>query len=737
MKKKQLRQLPSLLATNEMLDIAAQDKPEKEEYEYYFGHTETREIYQYSLYLRAVVKHRILKLSVFNAQDLRLRSTIPTFDIYFSKKEQQFLTYDNLEGKWRTAMLHNLEWTHRSCRAKGYWISPKDAETVKRYFKTSDDPLKAVSEFQESIRKQELIKRHKKITDPWDADLSVVPALPKDWSRWVDKVGIRQNYIFYHYIRNGAKTGYCTFCGNEVPLKQHPFHNREGVCPRCHHPIVFKSYGRSGRIDTGMNYLYLIQRCDGGFVIRCFEASRRYGKGRYESPSISCHEIRRTLYNRWLSSRAYFWGDYAHREWRWVATDAYRPFGYYSRRQMWGKVYGKTLPSLAREELRDTGLCDWIKAHDSICDPEEYLAVLKAVPPWEKVWKANLPTLAKEVWNGSSDFTNLLADPHAGSLVKVLGLDASRLQKLRRLDGNCNTLSWIQHEKASDRTIPDEALKWFSKERIAVKSVDFILDRMSPLQIYHYIQRQIKQYHTDSWEVLRTWRDYLSMAGRLHMDVTDEIVYRCKELRKRHTALVKEFEKKGDDIRAQELSEEYPEVNAICHGLSQKYGLVGKKYAVIAPQGIKDILMEGKALHHCVASSEHYWDRIQNRESYILFLRKTSDLAKPFYTLEVEPNGTIRQKRTSYDRQGKEIKELSKFLLEWQAEVAKRLSSSDYLLAKKSCALRQEELEQLQKDQVIIHIGELQGQLLSDVLRADLMEANVLPAENEIIPAAV
>lgn len=226
------------------------------------------------------------------------------------------------------------------------------------------------------------------------------------------------------------------------------------------------------------------------------------------------------------------------------------------------------------------------------------------------------------------------------------------------------------------------------------------------------------------------------MAGRLHMDVTDEIVYRCKELRKRHTALVKEFEKKGDDIRAQELSEEYPEVNAICHGLSQKYGLVGKKYAVIAPQGIKDILMEGKALHHCVASSEHYWDRIQNRESYILFLRKTSDLAKPFYTLEVEPNGTIRQKRTSYDRQGKEIKELSKFLLEWQAEVAKRLSSSDYLLAKKSCALRQEELEQLQKDQVIIHIGELQGQLLSDVLRADLMEANVLPAENEIIPAA-
>lgn len=184
------------------------------------------------------------------------------------------------------------------------------------------------------------------------------------------------------------------------------------------------------------------------------------------------------------------------------------------------------------------------------------------------------------------------------------------------------------------------------------------------------------------------------------------------------------------------MAKEYPDVNAICQGLSHKYGFVGKKYAVIAPNGIKDILMEGKALHHCVASSEHYWDRIQTHESYILFLRKTSALGKPFYTLEVEPNGTIRQKRTSYDRQGKEIKELSAFLLEWQAEVAKRLTSNDYLLAEKSYALRQEELEKSQKDQVIIHIGELQGQLLSDVLRADLMEANVLPAEKENAPAA-
>ena len=37
-----------------------------------------------------------------------------------------------------------------------------------------------------------------------------VPELPKDWSHWVDKVAIQQNYIYYHYKKGGAKTGYCT-----------------------------------------------------------------------------------------------------------------------------------------------------------------------------------------------------------------------------------------------------------------------------------------------------------------------------------------------------------------------------------------------------------------------------------------------------------------------------------------------------------------------------------------------
>lgn len=45
----------------------------------------------------------------------------------------------------------------------------------------------------------------------------------------MDKVAIRQNYIYYHYKKGGAKTGYCTYCEKEVPIKVHPHHNQKAA----------------------------------------------------------------------------------------------------------------------------------------------------------------------------------------------------------------------------------------------------------------------------------------------------------------------------------------------------------------------------------------------------------------------------------------------------------------------------------------------------------------------------
>lgn len=150
-----------------------------------------------------------------------------------------------------------------------------------------------------------------------------------------------------------------------------------------------------------------------------------------------------------------------------------------------------------------------------------------------------------------------------------------------------------------------------------------------------------------------------------------------------------------------------------------------EEYMVVAPENIFAIIKEGRMLHHCVGndgSGERYYERMERRESFILFLRRTDEPEDPYYTLEIEPDGTVRQKRTLFDRQHEDIEQATDFLRRWQKVIAERLTGRDLKLAAESRILREKEFIQLKKDRVIIHTGHLAGRLLADVLMADLME---------------
>ena len=136
----------------------------------------------------------------------------------------------------------------------------------------------------------------------------------------------------------------------------------------------------------------------------------------------------------------------------------------------------------------------------------------------------------------------------------------------------------------------------------------------------------------------------------------------------------KEREKEEKIRKIQQEKQLHTEIKA-------KYEYADADYMVVVPSGILDIITEGRALHHCVGSSDRYWDRIERRESFVMFLRKTDDPFHAYYTLEVEPDGTVRQKRTEYDRQKKDIEQETEFLQKWQRVVTARLTESDKALA--------------------------------------------------------
>lgn len=717
MKKSELLKMDRLTATPQMMRRAANDKPKV-----VIGYRQRSEQYKYDLYLRCRIQNNILKVVLFWTADMHKGGNLPIYEIYFSLADKQFITYDCTSQKWRDAKLDVLEWPqYRGWYNMKVWSSRKTRLKIQNYLGTSLDVWRAMVCFQRQVRADQLEQRYKKETDQWDNDLAQTPPLPKDWKRWTDKVGIQENYIFYEYRKGGAKTGHCSYCEKEVPIRN-PLHNKEGYCPRCRHKVVFKCIGRAGTVHTDTYYFYLLQRCKDGVMLREFEGKRTYRKGQYMKPEVFSFELRRMICDKnGFPQRIYYWGNYKQRYCRWILGHLSKSFYYSSA----GRIYGRTLPNLAAKELKTTGLREYICGNITT-DPTVYLLTYLEHPFIEKFVKAGLPHLAKDYIEDkcSYGYDSIPLSIQETSLAKLLNINGQELKRLRQNNGGCKFLSWLQYEKAFGKAIPDRTITWFCQENIRPRDLDFVRGKMSIPQIQKYIVRQMSESHMNSYNIINIWADYLSMAKRLKMDTNNELVYRVRDLQRRHNELVQSCQRYGESmtIRVGNILEEYPHIDEICQSLKEKYEYSDEEYMIIAPTCVEEIILEGRALNHCVSDSDRYWDRIESHESYILFLRKRSNPSIAYYTLEIEPDGTIRQKRSLLNEQYEDIEQASDFLLKWQKAVSERLTDEDRSFAKRSRTLRMEEFEQLRKDQVVVRTGTLSGKLLVDVLMNDLME---------------
>lgn len=714
MRKDELLKLRTLNATPKMMQMAEKDNLETRKIKQW-GYESSHKCYKIGCYMRCQQLGEILKVALFLPNIMRNGCDKPTFEIFINRQAEWFITYDCQNKKWLTAKIDMLPipqprayWGYQG----EVWINQEGRSTIKNLLKTEKGGFDGILEYQRSIRELEIVRRNKRITDPWDEDLKQIPPVPKDWVNWTQKVGITEQFIFYEYGKGNPTSGWCTYCEKQVPIRE-PRHNKEGSCPCCRHKITFKADKKAGVVNTKSANMYLIQRCKDGFVIRQFNASARYRPGARQNPETCNWEIRRVIYEG-KSRRNYVWEDFKQRGLRWCLQDSYRC--------CWavpGKVYGKTMPSLGRHELSRTGLPE-VVANSNEVDPEYYIDALSRHPALERIAKAGLYRLALEYAAHPECCKNAFAD--CGDLAKYLGIDKHLMSRLRESHGGILYLKWLRFEKKSAKAVPDEVIKWFEKNQIYPDTVEFIMGKMSGLQVYHYISRQMAENEKPAKDVVREWKDYMSMAKRLHMDTNDAIVYRVKKLFQRHDELVALVAKKDAQEEIRNLQKKFPGVDKICAAVKAKYEYIGEKYRIVAPDGIGDIIAEGRTLHHCVGSSERYFDRIQSHEAYILFLRKVENPNVPYYTLEIEPGGTVRQKRTSYDRQNSDIKDAEKFLQKWQKEIQSRMNQNDMQLAEVSRKKRLDEFIELEKSNTVIRAGELAGSRLVDVLKKDIME---------------
>jgi len=352
----------------------------------------------------------------------------------------------------------------------------------------------------------------------------------------------------------------------------------------------------------------------------------------------------------------------------------------------------------------------------------KFAAALSINPTIEYLLKANMDELAVECVE-----KNVLVNMGVGPM--ALGINREEWNRLKKYRGNVSTLRWLQYENKSGVRVKDEVLQWAKK--YSIDPAEQILKYTTPLKAMNYCIKQTEflnnedhmdySYHAkDPDDVWKTWRDYISMGEKIKMNFEEDILLKPKDVQEMHDMLANEH---GAEIKEIEILEKFPHVNEILSEIKDKYAYSDKEYAIVVPTGVQDIIAEGTALGHCLDKQECYFDYINKRESFILFLRRKSEIDKPWYTLEVEPDGSTRQKRTTGDKQNDDYQEAVKFIKKWQRQLKRKLTSVDYQLQQVSNMKREALYAQYEAEKRQVWHGPFAGQPLAKLLREDYLPA--------------
>ena len=163
----------------------------------------------------------------------------------------------------------------------------------------------------------------------------------------------------------------------------------------------------------------------------------------------------------------------------------------------------------------------------------------------------------------------------------------------------------------------------------------------------------------------------MKMAENEGYDITDSMIRFPRDLKLRHDQLVELGIKRRDEKRLEELKGLDIQIQ---HWLPEamRYSWQDKNYLMIPARSCRDLVEEGRALHHCVGNGDTYMKKMAEGESWILFLRKKENPKTPYYTIEIDMvTDAIRQWYSKLDRQpDREV--ISKVLHKFKSAIGRK-----------------------------------------------------------------
>ena len=452
-----------------------------------------------------------------------------------------------------------------------------------------------------------------------------------------------------------------------------PVERLTGNCPLCGARGEYKCQGKVKSEYSQKIHFFLGQKYrETGMVMRYFEVGKQWEleltsgekgpemHGAYEK--ISGVEI----------ARAYFEPD------KKVQTD-YHKHNPYTGEDFWDdcNLYGnanitikeapvlsETYENMAGTMFRYSAMWEYAQKVSRF-NPIDYLERYQETPQIEMLVKMNLIGVVKDL---VSCRYGIAENVHATSPDQFLGIRKERVKQLIERKGDTALLKTMVMEKRMGANWTPEQLEHITEAKLSGGQIEEAMRYMSIQQLLNRIEKYAGCSYggcTNSAERIRAvtglYCDYLHMRNALGYDLNNTVYQQPRDLEQAHNAMVQEANRKEADKRLAEVEIRFMEISKQYRKLRNRYYYEDETYLIRPARSAKEIVSEGRILHHCVGG-DNYLGKHNRGETYILMLRFKKTQEAPYITVEIDAESNrILQWYGAHDRKPDE-KNMQKWL---------------------------------------------------------------------------
>ena len=548
---------------------------------------------------------------------------------FFNRKEKSLTHRFYTDGKtYQTQSLWNGgAWTEQNPRAHiGYFSAddrPEDRKIAADFLRFRESNLlDMVDHFisrQRWDRRQKVIDRKEALREQ---HFAMYPPLPDNLQQYCE-TNLFTPYIFISALdKKGHRHGRCSHCNAEFEAPKAARSGQPTSCPVCGKSAVYCATWIKSNIENKAK-ICIAAKVDGQILLRWVNVERCFSHPDFRAK----YYFDNYAYNLYLhGGKTYFYkwqvcGMY-YGQWDWY-RGAIGDLCYDT-----AAVYTDNLRDVFGERYCGVDLKATLAQTHGFIPFAVLLNNLKNIPATEYLLKMGMVNLAAVVTSipGARECTR-------PSFAGVLGVDGQFAKMYREMDVTFSEHRMIQNY---GKWIPKEQFEMY--RALGVSYADYadkvirLLEQMSFSRFVNYFTKQMRlNKDRGIGYILTCYRDYINMSTELGVDMSHKSIRFPKNIVEAHSTITARHNAVKQEIENNRFVEAVkPIYEALRLTAFEKDG-----FCIVLPQKRSDLTTEGQSLNHCVGG-QHYANNHMAGKRLIFFVRKISNRAKPFFTMEVD-----------------------------------------------------------------------------------------------------